>query len=57
MTHEELQPQPFILVQGQRVGLGALRRDLIPTYLKWRSDPEVSRGTGEASQVPTDEAM
>src|SRR5829696_6693110 len=57
MTHEELQPQPFILVQGQRVGLGALRRDLIPTYLKWRSDPEVLRGTGEASQVPTVEAV
>jgi len=31
--------------------------NLIPTYLKWRSDPEVLRGTGEASQVPTDEAM
>jgi hypothetical protein len=33
MTNAELQPQPFILVQGQRVGLGALRHDLIPTYL------------------------
>ncbi len=57
MTDEELQPQPFILVQGQLVGLGALRRDLIPTYLKWRSHPEVLRGTGEASQIPTVEAM
>jgi hypothetical protein len=57
MTNEELQPQPFILVQGQRVGLGALRQDLIPTYLKWRSDLEVLRGTGESGQVPTIEAM
>jgi diamine N-acetyltransferase len=57
MTNEELQPQPFILVQGQRVGLGALRHDLIPTYLKWRSDLEVLRGTGQSAQVPTVEAM
>jgi RimJ/RimL family protein N-acetyltransferase len=57
MTDEELQPQPFILIQGQRVGLGALRHDLIPAYLRWRSDPEVMRGTGESTQVPTVEAM
>jgi diamine N-acetyltransferase len=57
MSNEELQPQPFILVQGQRVGLGALRQDLIPTYLKWRSDLEVLRGTGENAQVPTVEAL
>lgn len=57
MTDPEPQPQPFILVQGQRVGLGALRHDLIPTYLKWRSDLEVLRGTGESSQIPTVEAI
>src|SRR4029453_7389449 len=57
MTKEEPQPQPFILVQGQRVGLGALRHDLIPTYLKWRSDLEVLRGTGASSQIPTLEAI
>jgi len=57
MSNEELQPQPFILVQGQRVGLGALRQDLIPTYLKWRSDLEVLRGTGESAQIPTVEAI
>jgi diamine N-acetyltransferase len=38
------------------VGLGTLRHDLILTYLKWRSDLEVLRGTGESSQVPTLEA-
>jgi diamine N-acetyltransferase len=57
MTDQKPQPQPFILVQSQRVGLGALRHDLIPTYLKWRSDLEVLRGTGASSQIPTLEAI
>jgi diamine N-acetyltransferase len=57
MSDEEPKQQRLILVQGQRVGLGALRHDLIPAYLRWRSDPEVMRGTGESSQVPTVEAM
>ena len=57
MTDEEPKQQRLILIQGQRVGLGALRHDLIPAYLRWRSDPEVMRGTGAASQVPTVEAI
>ena len=57
MTDEEPKQQRLILVQGQRVGLGALRHDLIPAYLRWRSDPEVMRGTGAGSQVPTVEAI
>jgi diamine N-acetyltransferase len=57
MTEEEPKQQRLILVQGQRVGLGALRHDLIPAYLRWRSDPEVMRGTGESTQIPTVEAM
>ena len=57
MTDEEPKQQRLILVQGQRVGLGALRHDLIPAYLRWRSDPAVMRGTGESTQVPTVEAM
>jgi diamine N-acetyltransferase len=57
MTDEEPKQQRLILVQGQRVGLGALRHDLIPAYLRWRSDPEVMRGTGRSTQVPTVEAM
>jgi diamine N-acetyltransferase len=57
MTDEEPKQQRLILVQGQRVGLGALRHDLIPAYLRWRSDPEVMRGTGSSSQAPTVEAM
>ena len=57
MTDEEPKQQRLILVQGNRVGLGALRHDLIPAYLRWRSDPEVMRGTGQSSQVPTVEAI
>ena len=57
MTNDEPKQQRLILVQGQRVGLGALRHDLIPAYLRWRSDPEVLRGTGESTQVPTVEAI
>jgi RimJ/RimL family protein N-acetyltransferase len=57
MTDEEPKQQRLFLVQGQRVGLGALRHDLIPAYLRWRSDPEVMRGTGQSSQVPTVEAI
>jgi diamine N-acetyltransferase len=57
MTEEEPKQQRLILVQGNRVGLGALRHDLIPAYLRWRSDPEVMRGTGESTQVPTVEAV
>ena len=57
MINEEPNQEPTILVAGQRVGLGALRRDLIPTYVRWRSDLEVLRGMGESDQVPTVEAM
>jgi diamine N-acetyltransferase len=57
MTDEEAKQQRLFLVQGQRVGLGALRHDLIPAYLRWRSDLEVMRGTGHSSQVPTVEEV
>jgi hypothetical protein len=51
MTDKEPKQEPFILVAGQRVGLGALRRDLIPTYVCWRSDLEVVRWRSDL--VPT----
>jgi diamine N-acetyltransferase len=57
MTNEEPKQQRLILVQGRRAGLGALRHDLIPAYLRWRSDPEVLRGTGESTHVPTVEVV
>jgi diamine N-acetyltransferase len=52
MTAEEPKQEPLILVSGERVGLGPLRRDLIPTYARWQADLEVLRGVGFRGQVP-----
>ena len=57
MDIEEPQPEPVIIAQGQRVGLGALRRELIPAYVRWRHDFDVFLGMGNDGQVPTIEAM
>jgi diamine N-acetyltransferase len=56
MTTEEYGQEPLLLVSGKRVGLGALRRDLIPSYLRWRSNLDVLRGLG-STNVPTLEAV
>jgi diamine N-acetyltransferase len=37
---------PLLLVEGELVGLGPLRRDLVPTYQRWISSREVARGVG-----------
>ena len=34
---------PIISILGEQVALGPLRRDLIPTYTRWRNDPLVAR--------------
>ncbi len=52
MTSEELKYEPPIIVRGRRVGLGPLRRELIPTYARWQTDLEVLRGVGLRGQVP-----
>jgi diamine N-acetyltransferase len=52
MTAEEPKQEPPILVRGQRVGLGPLRRDLIPIHARWQTDLEVLRGVGHSGQVP-----
>jgi diamine N-acetyltransferase len=52
MTAEEPKQEASILVSGQRVGLGPLRRDLIPLYARWQTDLEVLRGLGHSGQVP-----
>jgi RimJ/RimL family protein N-acetyltransferase len=46
---DEQKPEPLLLVRGKRAGLGALRRDLISTYHRWWSDPEVMRGQGNTA--------
>jgi RimJ/RimL family protein N-acetyltransferase len=35
--------QPIINIQGEQVALGPLRRELLPLYLKWINDFEVTR--------------
>jgi hypothetical protein len=57
MDIEEPRPEPVIIAAGQRVGLGGLRRDLIPAYVRWRNDFDVFLGMGNNGQVPTFEAM
>jgi diamine N-acetyltransferase len=52
MTAEEPKQEPLLLVSGERVGLGPLRRDLIPTYARWQADLEVLRGVGLRGQIP-----
>ena len=37
---------PIITVVGERVSLGPLRRDLIPTYARWNGDFAVTRTIG-----------
>jgi RimJ/RimL family protein N-acetyltransferase len=40
---------PIINLLGEQVALGPLRRDLIPTYTRWRNDPVVARTMNYAS--------
>ncbi len=38
--------QPIITIEGERVALGSLRRDLLPLYQRWINDPVVVRTLG-----------
>ncbi len=38
--------EPVLNVRGERVGLGPLRRDLLPLYTRWINDPLVLRTLG-----------
>ena len=35
--------QPIVTIEGERVALGPLRRDLLPLYQRWMNDPVVGR--------------
>ena len=35
--------QPIVTIEGKRVALGPLRRDLLPLYQRWMNDPAVVR--------------
>ena len=53
-TREE--GQPVVNIVGDKIVLGPLRRDLVPTYLTWVSDFEVTRTLGVALRPMTLEA-
>jgi RimJ/RimL family protein N-acetyltransferase len=38
--------QPFLTIRGETVGLGPIRRDLLPLHVKWANDPEVTLTLG-----------
>src|SRR6266487_3774682 len=42
----EMDEQPGFVVEGERVALGPLRLDLVPTYQRWENDLEVANGNG-----------
>lgn len=48
-------PQPLINIEGDKVALGPLRRDLIPLYQKWDTDFVVNRTTSVARPVTIEE--
>ena len=33
---------PVITIRGGNIGLGPIRRDLLPLHVKWANDPEVT---------------
>lgn len=47
---EQPTAEPIIWLRGQRVGLGPLRADLVPTYWEWENEPGAIHGYGR--QVP-----
>jgi RimJ/RimL family protein N-acetyltransferase len=51
MRTEPDQDAPPLLVEGELVALGPLRRDLIPVYQRWMSNLEVMRGVGRVDPV------
>ncbi|HUS17293.1 MAG TPA: GNAT family protein [Chloroflexia bacterium] len=47
--------EPVINVRGERVGLGPIRRDLIPLYCRWANDFTFSRSTARSGPLSLDE--
>src|SRR5215218_6020827 len=42
----DVDEQPGFVVEGERVALGPLRMDLVPTYQRWENDLEVANANG-----------
>ena len=47
--------QPLINIEGEKVALGPMRRDLVPLYQKWDTDFRVNRTTSTARPVTLEE--
>jgi diamine N-acetyltransferase len=50
-----LEDQPIVVVQGEHVGLGPMRRDLIPLYTRWINDPALVRTTALIPPITIDQ--
>lgn len=50
------EPGPVVNFGGELVVLGPARRDLLPLYLRWANDFEVTRTTGASARIMTLEA-
>lgn len=48
---------PIINITGQKVALGPVRRDVLPLWLKWENDFEVTRTEGGRLNVMTRERL
>src|SRR5262245_3525857 len=42
----DVDEQPGFVIEGERVALGPLRMDLVPTYQRWENDPEAANANG-----------
>jgi RimJ/RimL family protein N-acetyltransferase len=49
--------RPVLTLHGQKIALGPLRRDLLPRYLSWLNDLEVTRTLSIAPPPRTEEAQ
>jgi len=48
---------PVITIRGENVGLGPIRRDLLPLHVKWANDPDVTLTLGGWAGPSTLEAQ
>lgn len=56
MTQDTISPyRPLINIEGEKIALGPLSRDLIPLYQKWDTDFEVNRATASIRPVTLEE--
>lgn len=52
---EEIPPRPDVIVPGEKVFLGPIRRDLAPVYRRWMNDLEVALTLSVLRRIPLTE--